>query len=42
MVLTGPSATGAEDEVRTSDPLLGNSFTTVSHRLRMTIALSLI
>jgi hypothetical protein len=33
---------GAEDEVRTRDPLLGNSITTVSQRLRMTIALSLI
>ena len=33
---------GAEDEVRTRDTLLGNSITTVSQRLSMTIALSLI
>jgi hypothetical protein len=33
---------GAEEEIRTPDPLLGNSITTVSQRLRMTIALSLI
>ena len=39
--LLSSSSDGAEEEIRTPDPLLGNSITVVSHRLRMTIAMRL-
>ena len=39
--LFSSSSVGAEEEIRTPDPLLGNSIKVVSHRLRITIALRL-